>query len=429
MLAAPADASPCHTGLEPGSSRRRPERLQLVQGVLGPGSSLRCGRDCLSDLVLFWGWSPGDPFRETSGRRPSRDRVFTRCHQGSLSLPFPAWRVGRAAVNTPVNNPKHEQDTIAMTVLESVPSTVVGIDVSKATLVVFDQSHHRLMSIDNNRASIAKLIASFDPDTLVVCEPTGGHEAALVSELMAQGIACHRADTLKVQAFIKSFGRLAKTDAIDARALAQYGADRWKQLPLFKPKDEAQNQLAALVARREDLMAIKIAETNRMKAPGKNKTLARSFKTVLACVQRQIDRIDEEIENLIASSQALSRRKQICCSVPGVGDRTAIALLATMPELGTLTRRQAASLAGLAPHPRDSGTLKGYRKMRGGRPEVRKNVFMAALAGSRAKGPLSAFYQRLIENGKKPIVALSALMRKIIVILNAKIRDEINAMS
>ncbi|WP_269580683.1 IS110 family transposase [Roseibium sp. Sym1] len=316
-----------------------------------------------------------------------------------------------------------------MSVLECAPSHVVGIDVSKDTLVVFDQTQQRLTSIDNNRDAIAKLVASFGPDALVVCEPTGGHEALLVSELIAQGVACHRADTLKVQAFIKSFGRLAKTDAIDAKALAQYGEERWKQLPLLQPKDEAQGELAALVSRREGLMAIKIAETNRLKAPANNRRLVRSFKTVIACVQRQIDRIDEEIEDLIASSQTLSRRMQICCSLPGVGERTAIALLATMPELGTLTRRQAASLAGLAPHPRDSGTLKGYRKMRGGRPEVRKGVFMAALAGSRAKGPLSAFYQRLIENGKKPIVAISALMRKIIVILNAKIRDEMSAMS
>lgn len=316
-----------------------------------------------------------------------------------------------------------------MTVLESAPSTVVGIDVSKDNLVVFDQASQTLMSVGNDTKAIAKLVASFDPGTLVVCEPTGGHEAPLVSELLAQGIACHRADTLKVQAFIKSFGRLAKTDAIDAKALAQYGDERWKQLPLFQPKDEAQAELAGLVARRQDLVAFKVAETNRLKAPGNNKTLARSFKTVIACVQRQIDRIDEEIEKLIASSQSLSLRKQIYCSLPGVGPRTAIALIASMPELGKLTRRQAASLAGLAPHPRDSGTLKGYRKMRGGRPEVRRSVFMAALAASRTKGPLRAFYQRLIENGKKPIVALSALMRKIIVIINAKTRDELAAMS
>jgi len=312
-----------------------------------------------------------------------------------------------------------------MTVLERAPSTVVGIDVSKDTLMVCGQA---LTSVGNTRAAIAKLVTSFDPGTLVVCEPTGGHEALLVSALLTHGIACHRADTLKVQAFIKSFGRLAKTDAIDARALAQYGQERWRQLPLFQARDEAQAELARLVARRQDLMAFKIAETSRAKAPG-SKMLAGSFKAVIACVQKQIDKVDERIEELIAGSRDLSRRKQTYCSLPGVGTRTAIALLATMPELGTLTRRQAASLAGLAPHPRDSGTLKGYRKMRGGRPEVRSSVFMAALAAARAKGPLRAFYQRLIENGKKPIVALSALMRKIIIILNAKIRDEMHAMS
>lgn len=327
-------------------------------------------------------------------------------------------------MNTPENNPKHEQDTITMTVLERAPSTVIGVDVAKNTLMVFDQSAQKLTSVCNTGKAIAELIAALDPDVLVVCEPTGGHEARLVSALLARGIACHRADTLKVQAFIKSLGRLAKTDAIDARALAQYGDERWRQLPLFQVRDEAQEELARLVARRQDLVALKVAETNRAKAPG-SKMLARSFKAILTCVQKQIDKVDERIEELITRSRDLSQRKQIYCSVPGVGTRTAIALLARLPELGTLTRRQAASLAGLAPHPRDSGTLKGYRKMRGGRPHVRTSLFMAALAASRAKGPLHAFYQRLIKNGKKPIVALSALMRKIVVILNAKTRDEI----
>ncbi len=315
-----------------------------------------------------------------------------------------------------------------MTVLKHAPSAVVGIDVSKNTLTVFDQASQSVSSIDNTRAAVRKLIAGLAPGGLVICEPTGGHEALLVSELNAGAVACHRADTLKVKAFLRSFGRLAKTDTIDAKALAQYGAERWNQLALYRPADNVQARLTALVSRREDLVAIKTAETNRSKAPG-HEVIARSCRTVIACLQRQLERIDKQIEELIATSQPLSRRKELYQSMPGVGPRTAIALLATLPELGILTRKQAASLAGLAPHPKDSGLFKGYRRMHGGRPEVRKNLFMAALSAARTNPQLRTFYQRLITNGKKPIVALAAVMRKIVVILNAKLRDELKPMS
>ncbi len=330
--------------------------------------------------------------------------------------------------STPANNPKHEQVTTVMTRLESAPAAVAGIDVSKDTLAVFDEARQCLSTVRNSPAAVRKMIAGLAPGTMVIFEPTGGFEALLAAELAAQGIASHRADTLKVKAFIKSFGRLAKTDAIDAKALAHYGRERWNLLGLYQPADKRQAQLAALVARRQDLLAIKTAETNRSKAPG-NPLISRSCKTVIACLCRQIEKIDNDIEQMIAACQTLTRRARIYRSLPGVGPRTAIALLATMPELGTLTRRQAASLAGLAPHPRDSGTLKGYRKMRGGRPQVRQNLFMAALVGARVEGPLRTFYQRLIKNGKKPIVAVAAIMRKIIVILNARARDEITTVS
>ena len=315
-----------------------------------------------------------------------------------------------------------------MTFVERVPAAVAGIDVSKDTLAVFDAGRQHLSVIANSSAAVRRLVASLVPGTLVIFEPTGGFEALLAAELTAQGVACHRADTLKVKAFLKSFGRLAKTDALDAKALAEYGTERWKQLALYQPADKRQAKLAALVARRQDLMTIKTAETNRSKAPG-NPLISGSCKTVIACLCRQIEKIDKEIDALIAASQSLTRRAAIYRSLPGVGPRTAIALLATLPELGTLTRRQAASLAGLAPHPRDSGTFKGYRKMRGGRPQVRRNLFMAALVGARVQGPLQTFYQRLIVNGKKPIVAISALMRKIVVILNARTRDQIATVS
>lgn len=315
-----------------------------------------------------------------------------------------------------------------MTVLQQAPARVLGFDVAKDTITVFDTATDKVNTLDNSRSALRKLMTRLAPDTLAVCEPTGGHEALLIAELARAGLACHRADTLKVKAFLRSFGTLAKTDAIDARALAGYGRERWVLLPLFNPAQAQHKRLAALVARRQDLVALKVAETNRLKAPrdvsGEDVILA-SCKIVLRSLTRALECIDQEINALIDACQLLKRRIQVCLSLAGVGPRTAVALAATMPELGTLTRRQAASLAGVAPHPKDSATLKGYRKMRGGRPNVRTSLFMAALAASRAKGPLRQVYQRLVKNGKKPIVAIAALMRKIIVILNAKLRDEL----
>lgn len=311
-----------------------------------------------------------------------------------------------------------------MPVLQHEPSQILGFDVSKDTVTVYDSRSGQLHELANQRRALKAFIARLDPDCLAICEPTGGHEALLIGELTAQGKACHRADTLKVKAFIRSYGTLAKTDALDAKALASYGHERWQQLALFTPASAEQKRLAALVGRRQDLIALKVAEQNRCKAPA-DKVVKTSCRAILAAVKRQIAAIEAEIEALLQGSQRLARAITVMQSLAGVGPKTAIGLAALMPELGTLSRRQAASLAGLAPHPNDSGRFKGYRSMRGGRPAIRSVLFMAALSASRAKGPLGHFYQRLIDNGKKPIVAISALMRKIIVILNAKLRDDI----
>tara|TARA_B100000378_G_scaffold274731_1_gene269634 strand:+ start:130 stop:1077 length:948 start_codon:yes stop_codon:yes gene_type:complete len=310
-----------------------------------------------------------------------------------------------------------------MTFLQEPPTRVLGFDVSKDTITIFDSAVNQVTNIANSARALRRLFAHLEGNCLAVCEPTGGHEALLIAELSAASIACHRVDTLKTKAFVRSFGTLAKTDAIDARALALYGQERWKSLALFTPVADEQTRLAALIARRQEMVAMKVAETCRLKAPGAP-ALNASYKAILRTINNQLEKLDRQIEDLIDACQTLKRRVAACMSLEGVGSRTAITLAAIMPELGSLTRRQAAALAGLAPHPRDSGTLRGYRRMHGGRPQVRTALFMAALAASRTKGPLKAFYQRLIENGKKPIVAISAIMRKIIVILNARIRDQ-----
>ena len=303
---------------------------------------------------------------------------------------------------------------------------MLGFDVSKDTLTVFQDRSPSLNPkpcvIDNTAAAIRRFLKSLGRIDLAVCEPTGGHEHVLLAELMAAGIACHRVDALKVKAFIRSFGTLAKTDASDAKALAQYGKDRWERLSLFLPPAADRRMLTALVARREDLVAIKVAEQNRSKGPA-DKVIKASLAAMLKAVVGQIEAIEAEIKALIEKSPQLRAAFRHMQSLPGVGAVIAATLLAHMPELGTLQRRQAASLAGVAPHANDSGQFKGHRTMRGGRSQVRRHLFMAALAASRAKGPLHDTYQRLVQNGKKRIVAIGALMRKIIVILNAKLRD------
>jgi len=329
---------------------------------------------------------------------------------------------------------------------ENAPRRFVGFDVAKDTITVFDSASGRTDVIDNQPRAITARLRALEatpgatPDSpgpgadgriLAVCAPTGGYERLLLDRLLARGIPCHRADTRKVKAFIRSYGTLAKTDALDARALARYAEERWPTLAPYAPPDVDQLALAELVGRRHDLVALKVAETNRAHAPtrarthpGAGRAVKASCQAMLRTLAREIDRIERQIDALLVGSQHLARRVATMASLQGVGPRTAIALAALMPELGSLSRRQAASLAGVAPHPKDSGKHSGYRAMRGGRPNLRPVLFMAALAASRTQGPLKATYRRLIDNGKKPILAIAALMRRIVVILNARLRDD-----
>lgn len=255
-----------------------------------------------------------------------------------------------------------------------------------------------------------------------VCEPTGGHEALLLEECLKARLPVHRADTLKLKAFIRSFGTLGESDAIDAAKLAAYGRERWAALSLWRAPDPVLERLQAMIRRRSELIAFRVAEQNRSKAPG-GKDLAASFKAMLATIERQIEVLDTAIQTLVAECAALKGRVAVCAAMNGIGPRTAAAIIATMPELGTMTRHQAAALAGLAPHPKDSGLTRGYRKMRGGRPDIRTILFMPALRAAAGKGEFAPFYKRLKANGKKPIVAIGAVMRKIIITLNARLRD------
>lgn len=307
-----------------------------------------------------------------------------------------------------------------MAFLHHPPVSCLGVDVAKDNLTASDGQITATMA--NSRIAIRSMLRAMRPD-FVVCEPTGGYELLLLEECLRAGVACHRADTLKLKSFIRSFGRLGKSDAIDAAQMVAYGRERWARLPLWQAPDADERQLQALLRRRADLVALRVAEQNRSRAPG-TKPLAASFKAMLATIEHQIDALDAAIAALVAKSHHLSRRVAICTAMNGIGLLSAATLIAQMPELGSLRRRQAAALAGTAPHPNESGTSKGRRRQRGGRPQVRTALFMPALRAAAGKGEFAAFYRRLVDNRKPPIVAIAAVMRKIVVTLNARLRDD-----
>ena len=303
------------------------------------------------------------------------------------------------------------------------PARFIGCDVGKQHIVVFDSTGGKARQIENRPRALAAFARSLDADCLALCEATGGHEAALLEALTAAGIPAHRADARKVKAFIRSWGTLGKSDGIDARALARYGAERHDHLRRWSAPDRQRARLQALVRTRRDLVDERTAHNNRLGAPG-GKIAAPYLKKLIACLERQILRIEADIQTLLADCEELARCRRALTEIKGIGPTTAATLIALMPELGTLTRRQTAALAGLAPHPNQSGLTDGYRRTRGGRTEIKQALFLPALTAGRHHPTLSLFHKRMIQDGKKPIVAATAVMRKLIVIANAKIRDE-----
>ena len=309
-----------------------------------------------------------------------------------------------------------------MTLSSTPPERIIGCDVGKTSITVFDTACGQSRSIANRTPELARLARSLDAGCLVVCEATGGYEAKLLGAMHAAGVPAHRADARKVKAFIRSFGTLGKSDAIDAAALARYGAERHATLARWQPPEPGRAELQALVLARIDLVRLRQAQMNRLAAPEAG-FVATALRAVLREVDKQLHLLQDRIRRLLHRHPALARDLAVLRAMPGIGEVTAAALLALMPELGTLSGRQAASLAGVAPHPYESGQRIGYRKTRGGRAEVKRTLFMAALVASRARGRLAEVYQRLVGRGKKPIVAITALMRKLIVLANAKLRD------
>lgn len=302
----------------------------------------------------------------------------------------------------------------------------IGIDISKD---YFDAACFGAAAkpsrFPNGGEGFAAFMKAFEaelPNALVVLEATGGYEIAVLDALLKAGVGVHRADPLTAKHFIRSLGKRAKTDRLDALALARYGAERYEHLPLFTIKNEAQQELNILLTRRQDLVVMRGAEQTRLRHPRYGR-VKKSLTAMLKALDRQIQAIEAEIEALVENSKKLAAAIDLMTAVTGVGRKTALIVAGLMPELGSLTRRQAASLAGCAPHAKDSGKTKGYRSTQGGRGPVKRALFMAAMSARRHHKTLRPFYERLIENGKKKMVAITAVMRKLVTILNAIIRD------
>lgn len=296
---------------------------------------------------------------------------------------------------------------------------VLGLDVAKATVVLFDPVSGRTFTIANEPAALLEALRPFADYELMVCEATGGHERAALEAAAALGLPAHRADAAKVKNYIRSHGGAAKTDAIDARWLSRYGQERGPSLPLWAAQDPDREAFASLVRHRQDLVATRTQTKNRLSAPGPG-PLKRFLRTQLDFLESQIAELDLALKALLKTSRSLGAAEARLRAIPGIGPVSARTLLALLPELGSLNRRQVASLAGLAPHPKDSGQTFGRRRIgKSGRGGLRPVLFMAALSAARAHPALKAFAERLIQAGKPKRLVFTAVARKLLVIANA----------
>ena len=301
----------------------------------------------------------------------------------------------------------------------------IGIDIGKNEFVAALHGNKSVKSYANDATGRATFLEDFTsvlPSSLVVLECTGGHEDKVLQSLVDHKISTHRADTRKVKSFIRSFGQKGKTDKIDALGLAAYACERQELLKPYKAKTDTQAELRALEERRLDLRDMLVQEKNRARSPLSRPAL-QSIEAVISVLERQREEIVAKIQNIIESSDELLRKNEALKTVPGIGETTANTLLALVPELGQLNNKQIASLCGVAPYPKQSGTKTWYSRTSGGRRSMRPILYLAAMGARRTKTSLAEFYERLLAAGKKKMVALVALMRKIIVIANARLRD------
>ena len=298
----------------------------------------------------------------------------------------------------------------------------IGIDICKARLDVADNANSLPWSVANHDAGIAALVEQLHVlhPTLIVMEATGGLETLLYAALTTAGLPAVVMNPRQVRDFAKALGTLAKTDTLDARILARFGA---AIQPAVRPmKDATTQELTALVTRRRQLLAMQTAEKTRLQQAAK--WIRKDINAHIKALENRIKQIEGHIAEIIKQTPGWKEKDSLLRSVPGVGNVLSMNLLSSLTELGTLNRRAIATLVGVAPLNRDSGNVRGNRRVWGGRAQVRAALYMAALSASRLNLVIKTFYQRLIAQGKKPQVALTACMRKLLVILNTMVKTQ-----
>lgn len=299
----------------------------------------------------------------------------------------------------------------------------IGIDVAKAHLDIASHNDDAVQRFDNDPEGHVALLEYLKPMTIqrIVLEATGGYERPIVATLLARQLPVVVVNPKQVRNFAKALGQLAKTDAIDARVLARFAADI---KPDIRPlPDEKALDLQEKLARRRQLVQMRTAESNRLKQTF-SATVRASIEVMLNTINQQINDLDDDLHQAIKDSPAWQAKVDLLKAVPGIGDQTARCLIAQLPELGQCSRQQIAALVGVAPINRDSGVMRGRRVIGGGRAAVRCALYMATLTATVHNPKIKAYYQRLVAAGKKKKVALIAAMRKLLVILNAMLRDQ-----
>lgn len=301
----------------------------------------------------------------------------------------------------------------------------IGIDIGKFNFVVAVHGKKSSKEYENTPSGIDTFINECEKElsgALCVLEPTGGYELRLLLALCERNYAVHRAHTRQVKNFIRSLGNGAKTDNLDAYYLSLYGYERSEMLTRFCPQSREASTLYELVQRRRDLKQMLVAEKNRYQSP-RSESVKEGIQAHIDFLQSEMEGITKEIELLIERDNVLKERRKILKTIPGIGNIISYELLISLPELGQLSRREIASLVGVAPISRDSGKYKGYRRTGHGREGVKPLLYLAAMAARNSKSHLKIFYEHLISKGKSKMVALTALMRKIIIIANARLKN------
>jgi transposase len=297
----------------------------------------------------------------------------------------------------------------------------IGIDVAKAWLDVASSGEDRPWRVDNDAAGIAALVETLTArrPRLIVLEPTGGLETAVTAALLEAGLLVAVVNPAQVRAFGTASGQQAKTDVLDARLLARFGA---RMQRAARPLPDATTQdLRGILARRRQLVEIHAGEANRR--PTIAASLRPRLEEHLAWLDAQIAELDAALAQTIQASPAWRAKETLLRTIPGIGPVVARTLLAELPELGTLTRQEAAALVGVAPLHRDSGRTQRPRCSGGGRAGVRAKLYMAALTATRCDPAMHAHYERLVQHGQPAKVALVACMRKLLAVANAVLRD------